>query len=57
MENTINQIEAERIMLAKILTLIDQHERKQRHFMREFDKFMEEIDNNLEEIQEQNERD
>lgn len=38
---------AEEIMLAKILTLIDNHERKQRQFMIAFDQFMLEADDTL----------
>lgn len=37
----------EQIMLAKILTLIDNHERKQRQFIIAFDQFMSEADDTL----------
>lgn len=44
MEELTQHTEAERIMLAKILTLIDQHERKQREFLMALEHFMREID-------------
>jgi hypothetical protein len=44
MENKLTQ---EEVMLAKILTLIDQHEQKQRQFLSAFDDFMSDIDNTL----------
>jgi hypothetical protein len=37
----------EEIMLAKILTLIDQHEAKQRQFLSAFDEFITDIENRL----------
>lgn len=48
MKNTAQETRtAEEIMLAKILTLIDQHERKQRQFLIAFDQFMCEADDTL----------
>lgn len=48
MKNTSQETRtAEEIMLAKILTLIDQHERKQRQFLIAFDQFMTEADDTL----------
>jgi hypothetical protein len=50
MEKIEQHTEAERLMLVKILTLIDQHERKQKEFLMAFHHFMMDIeeDNNEE---------
>lgn len=46
--NIINDLPTEEeIMLAKILTLIDDHQRKQREFMAAFDEFMREANDTL----------
>lgn len=45
MENTT--VTQEELMLAKILTLIDEYERKQKEFITAFDEFMTEITNEI----------
>jgi hypothetical protein len=44
MEKIEQHTEAERLMLVKILTLIDQHERKQREFLMALEHFMRDVD-------------
>jgi hypothetical protein len=44
MQELTQHTEEERIMLAKILTLIDQHERKQREFIMALEHFMRDVD-------------